>query len=344
MLLALLARLGSLKLTLVLLLILLLAVINAYHSVEESFRGSHYGWLLTLPLAALSLNLIAAICANPSFRVQPGLLLFHLALLALVMLAGVGQLTNLKGWTEVATGAAFEGRLTGVQAGPLHPGTIDRVHFVNRGFEIHYAPGPVRRHTFNRVEWQDRDGRPQQAIIGDQVPLIIDGYRFYTTFNKGFTPRFLWRDRSGRVALGGVNLPAWPLHEFNQAVEWQLPGSQTRLWVQLEFDEQILSQSEPSLFRTPRDYRLIVRRDAQRWELQPGDELSVDGGVLVLQELGTWMGYQVYYDQTRYWMLAAALLAVLSLSWHFWHKFGRSDWRRTERSAPGPAEGTPTDA
>ncbi|WP_210398085.1 hypothetical protein [Motiliproteus sediminis] len=321
---------ASLKLTLFLLLLLLVAVINAYNSAEQLFRASTYGVFLTIPLAALALNLTAAIIANPSFRAQPALLLFHLSLLALVGLAGVGQLTNLKAWTEVTTGEWFDGQLEGIQAGPLHRGRADQVRFRNVDFDINYAPGPIRRHTFNRIEWLAEDGSLKTAIIGDQVPLVTHGYRFYTSFNKGFAPQFIWRDRAGRVSIGSVHLPAWPLHEFNQAVEWQLPGSEQRLWIQLEFDEEILSKTEPSTYRTPEEYYLVVRLGDQRHEMNAGDELEIGGGTLVFQGLNTWMGYTVYYDQTRYWMLAACLLAVLSIGWHFWSKFNRTSWQRGE--------------
>jgi cytochrome c biogenesis protein len=44
--------------------------------------------------------------------------------------------------------------------------------------------------------------------------------------------------------------------------------------------------------------------------------------------LKSWMGYRVDYDPTRPWLLAACLLAVLSITWFFLNKFRRTPWDR----------------
>ena len=164
-------------------------------------------------------------------------------------------------------------------------------------------------------------------MIGDQVPLQLQGYRFYTSFNKGFAPKFLWRDQQGRVLAGAVHLPAWPEHAFNQATEWTPEGAGQSLWIQLEFDDPILLTDQPSKFRAPLDYTLIVRVAEQRYLLQPGDELSLEGGTLVFQGLATWMGYSIFYDLSRYWLLAACFLAVSSIATHFWLKYSSRPWQ-----------------
>ena len=263
--------LASLKLTLASLLLLLACVVFAYRFADLSEQPDWALWLLAPPLVLLSLNLIAAILTNPSFRAQPPLLVFHLCLLVVVALVGIGQLVNLKGWTEVTTGAVYDGRVNDPRAGLFHPWHIRQLSFVNEGFEIDYAPGPSRRHTSNMIRWIDAQGGEQRAVVGDQVPLQLEGYRFYTSFNKGFAPRFLWRDSNQRVFNGAVNLPAWPEHQFNQALEWVPPGSGQSVWVLLEFDDPILLVDQPSRFRLPKEYRLVIRIDQQRIELQPGD-------------------------------------------------------------------------
>ncbi|MEH6470948.1 MAG: cytochrome c biogenesis protein ResB [Halopseudomonas sp.] len=322
--------LASLKLTLACLLWLLLSVYLAYHFAGLSEQNDAALWLLVPPLAMLSFNLIAAIITNPSFRAQPALLLFHIALLAIALLIGIGQLMNMKGWTEVAVGAVYDGSVNEPRAGLLHPWHIEELRFINVGFEIDYAPGPSRRHTSNQIRWQNSEGEEQMAVIGDQVPLLLQGYRFYTSFNKGFAPKFLWRDAQGQVLNGVVHLPAWPEHEFNQSTEWTPAGSKQMLWMQLEFDDPILSEDSPSRFRLPKTYQLVVRVDEQRVVLQPGDELQLSDGVLVFLGLTTWMGYSIFYDPTRHWLLAACLLAVVSIAWHFWNKYANRPWLQQE--------------
>lgn len=321
--------LGSLKLTLVLLVVLLLALLVAYSSVDSFTRSSDFVVILCLPFAGLALNLSVAIVCHPTFRQHPALLVFHLCLLALIALAALGQLTNLKARAEISTGGWFEGQLLSIQAGPLHPPDYQALSFMNQGFSINYAPGPVRRHTANQIYYRDSAGSEQRVVVGDQVPFVLKGYRFYTSFNKGFAPLLVWRDERNRTFQGSVHLPAWPENRFNQAIEWTPPGASAPLWLQLDFDDVILEPERPSQFRLPREYQVIVRVGEARHQLVPGKPLPLAEGELVLAGLTTWMGYTVYYDQTRYWMLAAALLAVVSLSWHFWRKFNRTGWVRT---------------
>lgn len=317
---ALLRSLASLRLTLVLLAVLGVAILLAYQS--ESWRS----WPLAVPLAALSVNLLAAVATNGIFRRQLPLLIFHLALVALLLLVAAGRLSYLKGTLELAEGATFEGQLVTTDAGPFHLGDLAAVRFVNEGFAIDYARGLRRGPTRNAVSWVDEQGRRRQDVIGDQHPLKIKGYRFYTSFNKGFAPVFLWVPNRGEAQLGAVHLPAYPKHELNQAQEWSPPGSRAPVWIMLKFDEKLLDPSGPATFRLPEKYSLVVRLGERRVELQPGQSIDLPDGRLEFRELKTWMGYDVFYDWTLPWLAAASLAAVLSLGWHFWRKFAAKPW------------------
>ena len=90
--------LSSLKLTLFGMLALLTGVLASYKDQEASST-----WI-TLPLLLLALNLVAALCVNPRLYRQGGLLVFHLCLLAILLLAVFGRLTGLKGRLEIAEG------------------------------------------------------------------------------------------------------------------------------------------------------------------------------------------------------------------------------------------------
>ena len=63
------------------------------------------------------------------------------------------------------------------------------------------------------------------GIIGDQTPLVLEGYRFYTTSNKGFAPVFVWQPAGGAAERGSVHLPPYPVLQFAQQVEWTPPGA-----------------------------------------------------------------------------------------------------------------------
>lgn len=313
-------RIASLKLTLAGLVLLTLACVIVYH------QATPVALLLVVPLGLLAVNLIAAIATTAKLRTQLPLLVFHLSLLAIIVLVGVGRLTYLKGHLELADGVPFAGTLTGEERGPLHFGGIDRLAFVSEGFSIDYAPTVKREATRNQVAWQDEAGRWRRQVIGDQTPLVLKGYRFYTSFNKGFAPTFGWTPGDGEPLLGAVHLPAYPAHEYRQANTWTPPGSAQAVWVMLSFDELILDPARRSGFRPPRDYRLIVRVGDRRHELRPGDTLPLADGRLQFLGLRSWMGYTVFYDWTLSWLMAASALAVLSLAFHFWRKFSLRPW------------------
>lgn len=317
---SLLKRLASLRLTLWLIALLAAGIAAAYRL--EGMRT----WPMVVPLVLLSLNLIAAIATNGVFRRQMPLLVFHLSLVILLLLVAAGRLTYLNGHVGVTEGSAFDGVFAESERGPLHPDGTSDLHFVNKGFTIEYRPGLQRGPTRNLVGFRDTDGRWHEQIVGDQTPLVLSGYRFYTSFNKGFAPTFRWIDADGNSTLGSVQLPPFPLNEYSQAAEWTPPGSGEAVWIMLDIDEVVLDPDDHTSFRLPERFRLIARVGEQRHEMQPGDSLVLSRGTLHFEGLRTWMGYRVFYDWTLPWLLAACGLAVVSLGAHFWNKFSKRPW------------------
>lgn len=315
-------RLASLRLTLVLFVVLGLGVLLA-HLFELGFA-----LIVATCLALLAINLLATVMTNRRFRQQGPLLLFHLALLAIILLIALGRLLYLNGQAEVLEGEAFDGHLVSADAGVLHPWGLDRIAFVNHGFRVSYAPGLLRQETRNKVSWTDEQGIAHEAVIGDDKPLILHGYRFYTTWNKGFSLVFEWQPTAGEPLLGAVNLPGYPGNALKQAQQWQLPGLPEPVWAMLQFDGDLIPADRDGEFRLPDDYRVVVRYGDQRWELQPGRDTVIDlpGGRLRYDGLRTWMGYLVTWDGTIPWLLGACAVAVLALGWHFGRQFARQPW------------------
>ena len=314
-------QLASLKLTLVIIVAFGAGILSAYAGLVDGT------WALAVPLTLFAVNLLAAVLTKPVFRRQRALLVFHLGLIVIVLLLAAGRLTYLRGTVEVAEGASFDGQLTEVDAGPWHWSGLDRVHFSNDGFRIGYSVGVQRDKTVNSVRYRDEAGSEKRADIGDQTPLVLAGYRFYTSPNKGFAPTFVWHPAGGgEPLLGTVHLPSYPIHEYSQARDWQLPGTTLQVWTMLQFDEVILDPSQPSEFRLPSKYKVIMRIGELRREMQAGDAIELPQGRLVFDGLRTWMGYTVFYDWTIHWLLAACLLAVGALGWHFWQKFAERPW------------------
>lgn len=315
---------ASLNLTLIALILLGLGVVVAY--VNEAGKT----WPMVLPLLLLALNLLSAIVTRPVFRRQLPLLVFHLALLALIALVAAGRLSYLKGWVKLIDGESFAGQLGELDAGPLHRNRLADISFSNAGFSIEYQSGMRRGPTQNRVRVRDSNGIERERVIGDQDPLVLDGYRFYTSSNKGFAPIFLWQPKGGEPQLGSLMLPSYPINDFNQSIEWTPPGSTTVVWVALELDAPVVDPERASTFRLPKRHRLILRFGDVRHELVPGAAVELAEGRLVYQGLRTWMGYQVFHDWTIPWMLAACFIAVASLAAHFWRKFASRPWLAEE--------------
>ena len=374
--------LSSLKLALLIFVALGAGVLVSYLSEVRTT------WALVAPLALLAVNLSASVATNAAFRRQKALLVFHLALIAIVLLLMAGRLTYLRGTLELTRGALFDGNLTSYEAGPLHYWRLKDVRFLHDGFEIDYAPGTPnqgfgtdvgrdipattpdiamagvtrptaadpaptagvtrpttqpsavsdtrgarRGETRNRVHWLDAQEVWRTEVIGDNRPLEILGYQFFTTGNKGFSPLFVWTPTGGTPVTGSINLPSYPLNEYKQHLEWTPPGASFKLWTQLQFDEVLIDPYKPSQFRLPERHRIVIRLDNNRYELQPGGSVNLPGGTLEYRELSTWMGYNVNSDWTISWLLAACIAAMISLAWHFWRKYAARPWQTDEDKA-----------
>lgn len=283
-------------------------------------------WCLSAPLALLGVNLLAAVATHAAFRAQAALLVFHLALAAVAFLAAIGRLTYLQAQAEVATGRSFRGDTVRLERGILHPARLEDAVFENRGFDIEYEPGMKRGRTRNAVQWQDGAGRPAAAVIGDQDPLVLGGYRFYTTPNKGFAPRLLWTPPAGEPQVFDLHFPAYPVFQFGQDLEWNLPRTTQTVTVSLHIDETVIDPGKASRFRVPERHRLRIDAAGSSVELKSGEATPVAGGRLVYLGLGSWMGYKIFYDWTLPWLLAAAALAALALAAHFLLRFRARPW------------------
>lgn len=317
--------LASLRFALVNLLLLFAGVWVVYLELPGAL------WALVLPLASSALNLLVAIAVNGAFRRQLPLLAFHLALLAIVVLVALGRLTYLRGAVEIVDGGEFDGVLTTRDAGPWHAGRLAEVRFANLGFAIDYDPGLRRGQTRNEVAYRDADGAVVRTTIGDQTPLRLLGYRFYTSFNKGFAPSFVWHPSGGgEPAFGAVHLPSYPLNEYEQARDWEIPGTGIPIWTMLRFDEIVLDPDKTDQFKLPGRHDVVVRIGEQRWEMRPGMAVDLPAGRLQYVGVRGWMGYSVFYDWTVPWLLAAAVTAVLALGWHYWRKFAARPWNQAK--------------
>lgn len=277
--------------------------------------------LMAAPFVLLVINVGAAIVTHRRFRADLPLLLFHLALLALVALLGLARLIYMEGTLMLTSGTSFEGQLLTDERGPLHAGRLADVHFANEGFSEDISARNRLHATYNRVRWRDQVGQWHAAQIGDDRPLIINGYKIFTTIHRGFSPVFRWQPAEGPEDYGTVQLADPTTGTFAPAMKSKLPNG-ADIWVMLDFRES--AEASPRLREDMGSkalaHTLVLRMGADRYELRLGDHLDLPGGRLDYVRLDSWMGYNLTYDPTRPWIIATVLIGIASLVWVYWRR------------------------
>ncbi|HHJ80821.1 MAG TPA: hypothetical protein ENJ65_04225, partial [Candidatus Tenderia electrophaga] len=228
-------------------------------------------WVLAGPLLLLALNLFAAILTQPGINRRPGLLMFHIGLLSICALAAIGRLTFYEARVEVSQNSAFDvTAVDEISQGLFHQGELSQVQFVQQGYTVEYRPGLVRGITRSYLQVSDGRGGWQPQVVGDDTPLIIDGYRFYTTFNKGFAAILTWTPDQGEAITGTLHMPSYPLFDYKQANSWTPPGSRDEIKFWLRLDTGMDRQADWLLDVRNTEAMLVVNNGEQRLELQPG--------------------------------------------------------------------------
>jgi cytochrome c biogenesis protein len=315
-------RLASLKFTLVGMLLLGAGAIASYGNPMDVSV-----WVLIVPLALLALNLSAAIVTNPGINRQPGLLLFHVCLLSTVVLAGVGRLTHLDAHLEIAENQAFSpDLLLEVNKGPWHMGNLGQVAFTQGHYTVDYEAGLKRGLTHSTVYVPAPDGSLTTRDVGDDRPLVLQRYRFYTTHNKGFSPILTWIPDNGQPVTGRINMPSYPLFDYKQDNRWTPPGTQEEIQFWLQLDTGLDVQKSWVLDGRNSSAVLVVTVGDRREELELGQEVRLPHGRLRYENLTTWMGYRVFYDPTIQWLFFVTVAGVLGLAHYFWQKLNLQPW------------------
>jgi cytochrome c biogenesis protein len=314
--------LSSLKLTLVGMILLGIGAALSYgNPVDVSV------WVLITPLALLAVNLAAAILTNPRINRQPGLLVFHVCLFTTVVLAGVGRLTHLDAHVEVSLGQEFhKDMLLEVQQGPWHSGNLDKVTFMQGPYTVDYSAGLKRGLTHSEVLIPGPDGQMRRLDVGDDRPLVLERYRFYTTFNKGFSPIMTWIPDQGQSITGRINMPSYPLYDYKQDNRWTPPGTNEAIKFWLQLDAGLTLEKDWVLDGRNATGVLVVTSKDKRFELNKGEEVRLEHGRLRYDDLSTWMGYRVFYDPTIQWLFFVTVAGVFGLSHFFWTKLNLKPW------------------
>lgn len=277
-------------------------------------------WMV--PLSIFCLSLVAAMAVNPRLRNDLPLLGLHLGLLVLIVLFATARLTYLDGHVALERGQSFSGKLDIVDHGPWHFGKLAELRFSNGGFEEAFRVGERWEMTASRIDWLNDAGQRKNASIGESRPLVLHGYRIYTTRNRGFSLSFFWEDEHGAQELGSVQLRPG---EHDLANEWVLPNGM-KVWAMLQPRESIQMQpgeTRQNLGVNTLNHRLVIRHGDQRHVIDRGASVDLPGGRLTYQKLDSWMGYRLVFDPTVHWLGAAGLFSTLCMAMYYGRLFIR---------------------
>ncbi len=278
-------------------------------------------WVV-LPLSVLAANLFAALIIRHAFRQQAALLLFHVGLLAVLILVTAGVLLRFDGSVELIEGESFDaGAVTARSAGWLHPERLDRIDFAQGPLEVRYLSGFQRDTTHSRVFMGSKGGAEIRRDIGDREGFTSHGYRFMTTFNKGYSILVIWREDGGREVLGAVNFPSYPKFDWKQVNDWTTPAGDP-LTIELKLAERVPEESPWTLSSRDTGYEVVISgRGLAETTVGPGEPVAVRGGEITIVDLRLWMGYRIDYNPLLPWLLTAAFLSLGALAVHMAQKF-----------------------
>lgn len=312
--------LGSLRLTLIIMLALAATALISHDNPDIPVL-----WV-TMPLTLLGINLLTAIMSNRRFRQQHGLLLFHFGLLAIIILAALGLMTSLDARLEITEGQAFDpAEVEIVNQGPWHQFRLDQINFTQGKVKIDYVSALRRSETHSQIWLPNEQGGSQSRIIGDGFTLKLEGYRFITTGNKGYSVILTWLNEDGSPIVGAIHMPSFPLFEWKQENKWATPsGQQLTLSLLDNSDSNKDADTAWVLDSESVQTSLLISANGSEHILDKGDTLMLKNGILRFEGVRMWIGYRIDSNPLLFWQFFAALFAVAGLGYYFWQKFSRT--------------------
>lgn len=311
--------LASRRLMVAFFLLMAAAALSVAHELLEPTPAA------LVPLGLLFVNLTASILSNARFRADLPLLLFHVALLGFVALLAAARLTYFEGTAKVPVGVRYAGELHTEERGMLHGDDARRLRFSNEGFTEVFPQGNQYRRTYNRVRFLDGDGNLVEGEIGDDRPLVLDGYRVYTSRNRGFAPTVQWTGDDEAIQFATLQLRQVGSDGFSPGMTWAIPSG-PQVWISLS------TEAMPNAPGTRRENlgartagnKLVLRHNERFYDLRVGDSVDLPGGRLTYTGLNAWMGYNIIYDPTKPWLIGTIGIAIASLLWFYARRLWRT--------------------
>ncbi len=312
------------------------------------------------------------VAAETGYLRETGNLLFHLALLALLVAVAAGGMFGAKGQVIVREGSAFSNTLTQYdsfspgrlfKADRLVPFTVHLDQFRATYQEDGMQRGAPRDFAADVVYSTGPGTAERKATIGVNEPLAIDGTKVFLV-GHGYAPTFVIKDATGKVLLddsvvflpqdgnftsdGVIKIPdATPQIGFTgvflpTAERDPVRGGFSSFPAPLR-PEVFLSVWRGDLGLDKGTPQSVYRLDTSSMErlglkdLKPGQIWTLpDGlGTLTFTGVSEYATFNVASDPGSGWALAAAVLAIVGLSLSLFVRRRRL-WVRVPDTSPDP--------
>jgi cytochrome c biogenesis protein len=290
------------------------------------------------------------VSAEKGYARETGNLIFHIALIGILIGVAVGALFGWRGNVIIREGDGFSntltqydawggGRLAGADGLPPFGFTLTdfRAEFDRREAQFG-APSLFEADVSVRP---DPFAADEPARIEVNSPLVVNGVKVFLV-GHGYAPRFVVRDAAGRLVFDDAVAFLPQDGSFTSTGVIKVPDAQPQVGFEGVFLPTAAFTDERgphSIFPAPDDPRVVltawvgdlgmdagvpqsiyrlVTDDLERIDvqsLQPGDVWRLPDGVATIAFVGydRWASFQIAFDPGKELTLAAAVIATLGL-------------------------------
>ena len=317
---------------------------------------------------------IGSVAAEKGFARETGNLLFHVALLLILVAVALGSLFGWKGTVIVREGNGFANTLT--QYDSFSPGrltstdTLPPFSFTMTDFDATFERDGSQRgapRSFRaELDYRADPGAPlEHKTVSVNAPLRVDGAKVYL-IGHGYAPHLRLTDSTGKVVFDDTVVFLPQDGNFTSTGVLKAPDASPQLAIQGLFlptaalDAQLGPHStfpapdDPALFASAFTGDLgldtgvpsnVFTLDTQGLErlgldaLRPGESWTLPNGAGTLEFVGLdrWASFTIAADPGKGAALIAALAAILGLCLSLFVR-RRRIWVRVDEIEPDPGE------
>jgi cytochrome c biogenesis protein len=318
---------------------------------------------------------IGSLAAEKGFARETGNLLFHVALLLLLVGVALGALFGWKGTVIVREGSGFANTLT--QYDSFAPGRLASTDglppfsFTMTDFEATFERDGSQRgapRSFSaQMQYRAEPGAPvQQRTVSVNSPLRLDGAKIFLV-GHGYAPHLRLTDSTGRVVFDDTVVFLPQDGNFTSTGVVKAPDATPQLGIEAlllptaALDEvrgphsSFPAPDDPAIFASawigdlgldtgvPSNVFTLDPAQLERLgieALRPGEAWQLPDGQGTLEFVGLdrWASFTISHDPGKLLALASAAAAILGLSLSLFVR-RRRIWVRVDEVATGAADG-----